>query len=336
MPAMFEVAQVGKRQEIKDKIFNVEAAETPMVSWMPTDPTPNQLLMTYVAERYPDVASTGILDGAAATTPAKVDRILVEACGQHFRREWGVTTLAQLTNAVGVARNEAGHQMMLAMLLLKRMIEQQLCSADDLAMEGDPTPGGPWTMRGILSWLSATAQAYKPVNALIRPPTASVYTGAVASFDEAAFRTVLQSAFNATKAKLSLDGFVGSDLQVVLDDFTNIYPTGTGTKQTRTVYQIRDNSTYRNAVDTLKFSFGEVRVQLTSFLGVTTSTGAASAYTPKSGVFLNRRMWALAYMQKPANTNLAPDGSGKKGFVDAVLGLKCFNPRGECAVIANS
>jgi len=329
MPAMYEAAQVGKRQEIIDKVFNVEAAETPFLSWLPEGPIPNQLLASWVGEVYPDVPSTGILDGTAATNPQKVDRILMQGTGQHFRREWGVTTLANLTNMAGVGRKEAAHQAMLAMLLLKRQIEQQFLSNDDCAIESGGTP---WTSRGVFQWMNSDAQAVLPVDAKLRTKTGSIYAGTLANLTQELFRTAMQGAYADRKAALSLDGFVGIELKAKIDDWTNVYPVASTTSQPRMQYVVQGQSVLHNYVDELRFSVGKARLHLSSYLFRTTATGAEHANSNKMGLFLDRSMWQKAWMMKPANTNLAPDGSGKKGFVDAVGILKCLNPLGQVKV----
>jgi len=333
MAAIYEATQIGKRQEISEKIFNVESDKTPFLSLLKKGPTPNQMLMSWQGYVFPAVASTGILDGTPSTLRNSVARVLVEGCAQHFRREWGVTTLADLTNVAGVGRNEVGWQRAQAMILLKRMIEQQLLSADDCAVESGDTP---WTTRGVFSWLSNSAQSTKPVDSTLRNASGAIYTGALASLTESAFRDVLEAAYGETREPVSLDGFVGTDLKAALDDFTNIYPVASTTSQPRTAYHVMDNNSYQSKVEWLRFSVGDVRLHLNPFLAYTTSTGAASAYSPKSGAFLNMDMWELAWLKSPANTNLAADGSGVNGFIDAVAGLKCFNPRGQGKVYSNS
>lgn len=333
MASMYESAQVGKRQEIIDDIFNVEADETPFLSMLKVGKAPNQLLASWVGEVYPDVASTGVLDGTAATTPLSVDRHLLQGCGQHFRRQWGVTTLADLTNAVGVSRDEAGHQMMLAMLLLKRQMEQQFLSADDAAAENGGTP---WTCRGVFEWLISGAQGNYPTPSALRPAAACLYTGAFASVTQDAFRTLMINAAAARKSTVALTGLVGQDLKAAIDDWTNIYPVASTSSQPRMTYTVAGSNVVKNFVDRLVFSAGTADVAVSHFLTRTTSTGAAGTYSTKNGVFLDMNMWECAYMKKPANTNLALDGSGRKGFVDAVAILKCLNPLGQVSVECSS
>lgn len=330
MASMYETNLVGKRQEILDDIFNVEAEATPFLSSLRTGSQPKQMLSTWVGEVYPDVASTGVLDGTAATTPTRVDRYLISGTAQHFRREWGVTTLAQVTETAGAGRDEAGVQMVKAMLLLKRQMEQQFLSADDAAAENGGTP---WTARGVYSWLANSAQSNYPVPSALRPAAACAYTSTLSSFTESSMRTIMEAAYAARKSPATLDGFVDVNVKAVLDDFTNVHPVSSSTSQPRVVYQVRDNNQYKSMVDTLVFSTGTVRLQLSSFLYRTTSTGAAGA--GKYGVFLDLNMWDVGYLQKPANTNLPIDGSGRKGFVDAIAVLRCKNPLGQGYIAAS-
>jgi hypothetical protein len=332
MPAMYETNLVGKRQEILDKVFNVESDKTPFLSSLKAGKTPVQSVATWLAEVYPAVASTGVLDGTAATTPNRVDRLLLTGIVQQFRQEWGVTQRAQLTETAGV-RDEAARQMMAAMVLLKRQIEQQFLSVDDSAEESGQTP---FTTRGVLKWLTNAAQTNHIVPAALRPAAASAYTGAVASFEDTAFRALMDAAYAARKAPVDLDAFVGVELKKAIDALTNIYPSATTSAQVRTVYNVNDPSTYQNKVDFLRCSTGNVRVHLDPFIAITSSTGAASAYTPKSGVFVDLAMWDIGWMAKPANTNLADDGSGKKGFIDAFALLRCLNPLGQAYAYSNS
>lgn len=333
MPAMTEAAQIGKRQELEDAIYNIEADLTPVLSRLPVGKAPNQMLSQWVAERYPDVPSTSIVDGTPANNPQKVDRKLLQGYGHFTRREWAVTSLATLTNVAGAGRDEAGHQAMLAMLLAKRMIEQQICSNDDTAVSTGVTG---FVSRGAFQWLSPTAQAILPVDPTLLPAAATQYTGAIASFTEELLNGMLLAMFQAKRAAVKLDVFAGLTLRQIIDDFTNVFPTASSTSQPRTIYRVEGNDTFQRMVDAYKCSFGTLNIGTTTFNRVDTSTGSATAYTTGSGLFLDLAMWDIAYLQRPANTTLPPDGSGKRGFIDAVWVLRCKNPLGQGAVNTNN
>lgn len=329
MPAMTEAAQVGKRQEILDKIINIQPEATPVLSMLPKGAVPNQMLATWQSEVYPDVASTPAIDGAPVTTYERVDRYLLQSYGHFFRRPWAVTKLANLTNVAGAGKNEAARQMFNAMLLLKRMIEQQILSDDDTQADNGSVG---FKLRGMGSWLSDSAQAVLPVPSAIRPAAATIYTGALSSLTESLFRDALEAAYTAKKAPLKLNGIVGIDLKAIIDDWTNVFPVASSTSQPRTTYRVDGNQTYMSNVTMVKFSVGEASLMLSEFVKRTTSDGTASATSRKCGYFIDPSMWDLAYMDKIANTNLPADGSGTRGFVDAVAVLRCFNPLGQVHV----
>jgi hypothetical protein len=333
MAGMYEVTQVGKRQELTDKIFNVEADATPFLSLIKRGGKPNQMVATWQAEAYPAVAAAGILDGTDVSAFDSVARELLEGVCQWFRQPWMVSKLANLTAVAGVGRNEAAHQAMLASMLLKRRLEIRMLSDAECSVESGQTP---YAMRGAFKGLLDTAQAVKPVPASFRPAAACAHTSALSGLTESAFRDMLESAYSAKREPVDLDGFVGVDLKALFDDFSYIYPAASTSSQPVRKFDQGDGSQIRNAVDVLRFSTGTVRLHLSSFLKYDVSTGAASAYSPKSGLFLDLAMWELAFMQNPAIETLQDDGGGPRGYVDAVAVLKCLNPLGQLRVETNS
>jgi hypothetical protein len=326
MPAMTEAAQVGKRQEILDDVFNIQPEATPVLSLLKKGAVPNQMLATWQAEVYPDIASTPAVDGDPVTSYERVDRHLLQSYGHFFRRSWAVTKLAQLTNIAGVGKNEAARQLKAAMLLLKRAMEQKILSEDDTQADNGTVGFG---MRGMGSWLSTSAQSVLPVPAAIRPASGTIYTGALSSLTETLFRGCLEAAYTARKSPLKLLGIVGIDLKAIIDDWTNVYPVASTTSQPRTVYRVEGNQSLINNVTMVKFSVGEASLVLSEFVARDTSDGAVTATSRKKGYFVDTSMWDIGYMEKPANTNLSPDGSGIRGYIDAVAVLRCYNPLGQ-------
>ena len=334
MAAMYETNQIGKRQEILPDVFNIESDATPLVSMLKIGKEAVASLMTWQAEIFPTVASTGVLDGTAVSTASRVDRYLLQGVVQQFRQPWAVTTRAQATQIAGLP-DEAGHQAMLAMLLLKRQLEQQFSSADDSTVEASSTP---WTTRGILAWIASGAQSQHVVDAALRNSSAAIHTGTMAALTQDAFQALLAAAYGEKRAMLDLDFVCAPSLKTQIDTYTEIWPVASTVSQPVARYEHGDGTTYERKVDVLRFSFGEVRTHLSTFIGVTTSTGAATSYTPYSGFGIDTRQWDMAFMAngKPANVNLPPDGSGKRGYVEALAGLRCRNNRGQIKVYSTN
>lgn len=318
---IYETNLVNKRNAIPDEVFNIEQGVTPVFSMLAKQNVGANMLGQVTLEKFPAAASTGILDGAPVTTVAYVARESADVCGQHFRRPWGVTTLAELTSTFGVA-NEAGNQKLWAMQILKRMIEVQICSATDCAAESGATP---WTTRGILSWLSPSAQTTRPVPSNFRPASASQYTGSMttAAFTDTALKALMAAAFGEKNAPLNLDLFVGATCKTVIGEMTQADP-----------YRKDGLDTVYDRVMLVDFDFGTCRVHLSPFIAWDTSTGLATSYSPLSGFGIDKGQWSWEWLKGkvPANTNLPEDGSGSRGYVDAVGRLWSKNPQGQISI----
>jgi hypothetical protein len=322
---IYETNQVAKRDAIPDEIFMVEKDKTPVFSWLTKTTVEANMLGQVVLEKYPACPSTGVIDGTAVTTVEYVERETADVCAQWFREPWGVTRLAGATNTYGV-KDEKGHQRAWAMKKLRRQLEIQICSADDCASESGATP---WTTRGIFSWLSTTAQTTRPVPTNFLPGSSTQYTSAMntSTLTDTALLALMQAAFDETHAPLDLDLFVGGTAKRVIGELTQADP-----------YRMDGLDTVHNKVMLIDVDYGVARVHLAPFLYYTTSTGAASAYTPLSGFGLNKGQWAWEWIKgnAPANTDLAPDGSGDRGYIDCIGRLWSRNPQGQISIVSSS
>jgi hypothetical protein len=326
---MIYSALVGIRQEILNEIYMLDQGKTPVMAALPAGPKPLDMLFSWVGEKIGNVISTGTLENTAATSPARQDRKLIEGYCQLFRQEWGVGTIANAVVTAGV-KDEAAKQMLAAMIRHRIMVEQQFLSADDCSAESGETP---FTTRGMFSWTSPDAQSTKPLDSTLRPASATRHAAALSGLTEDAFIALLAAAYAEKNAPLDLDGYVGATLKDVLDKFTVLGAAGDVPK---VAYNVMGADEYVRKVEFLTTSYGDVRLHLSAYLARTTSSGAATNYTTRSGVFIDLSQWNVGWISKPANTNLAADGSGKKGFIDAIAGLRCLIAQGQASVYASS
>lgn len=322
---IYESNLVAKRLAIPDDVFNVEADKTPIYSMLPKTTVEAAMLGSVVLEKFPNVASTGIIDGTAVTTVSYVGRETASVCAQHFRRPWGVSTLAELTSTYGV-KDETGHQRAWAMMIVRRMIEQQIGSTDNSA---EQSGGTPWTTRGILAWLQTSAHTTHAIPSDFVPASGTRYTGSMkaASFTDSELSALMKAASDAKKGPVDLDLFVGSSAKAVISEMTQADP-----------YRLDGLDTVKNKVMVIDTDGGIARVHISHFVAVDTSTGAATAYSPFSGFGIDRSQWAWEWVKgkAPANTNLPADGSGDRGFVDAVGRLWSKNPLGQISIYTNT
>jgi len=286
-------------------------------------------------EKYPDVAITGVMDGADVASYDSVNRVKLQGVQQWFRRVWMVTHFANLATVAGLPQGEKGKQKAMAAMLLKFMIEGRLLSSEECSRDnGSSTPNA---TRGVFKWLLNTAQAVYPVDSAYRTPAACRHTSAISGLTEAAFQTMVNAAFADRRGPVDLTGIVGTALKNIFDAWSVKADAGASfaTFPVRTWASKSEDRTVTNCVDVLRFSGGTIKLMQSTFLRLDTA-GAASNYTTRSGVFIDPAMWSLAYAEKPTNVDLTDDGGGPRGYAHATVGLKGLNPLGQLVVESSS
>jgi hypothetical protein len=337
MAGIYEKDQVGKREDLADILSCVVAEETPFTSMLAKEGKPSNKIMNFQAKRYPDRAFAGVLDGAdVAAYNDQAPRALLTAVCQKFVEPWMVSDFGDEAVIAGLPKGEKGEQKAAALINLKFAIEARLLSATECSVDnGSSVPNA---TRGAINWLLDTAQATYPVDSNFRTPAACRYTGALASLTEAAFQNLLAAAWTSRRGAGVLDGFVGITLKRVFDNWSSLTDAGSAfaTFPVRTWNQNAESKALVKVIDILKFSEATVRLHPSAYIAKTVGTGADSAYTPRSGLFLDMAMWKLAWTRKPRLVDLEDKGGGPRGFADAILGLKCFNPLGQALVYAST
>jgi len=332
MPPLIERNQSGQLQDIADIVANIVSEKTPATSMLRKESEPNQKKMDYQVETYPDASFDGVMDNADVDAFDSVPREEVTAVQQLYRRPWRVSRFADKTKIAGVPKGERGRQRTKALIILKFMVESRiLCNADCSVDNGTDTPN---RTRGAFKWLETGAQALFPVPAGYRPSSDVRYTGALSSLTEDAFRALMDEAYDMRRGESQLHGFVGTKLKKVFDYFTVRVDAGSAneTYPVRTFNAQQESKKVIACVDMLEFSTGNVSLHLSSYLYRTPTTGAKTANSARSGLFLDMDMWSLAYMDAPALYDLENQGGGPRGYADCIMGSKCYNPLGQPVV----
>jgi hypothetical protein len=116
-----------------------------------------------------------------------------------------------------------------------------------------------------------------------------------------------------------MNGFLGITLKNKFTNFSfyqpnvnNLTPIGQFTQEAKSKKFIK-------AIDNLVMDTGEVDLHPTSFLYTDPDTGADTAFTHKSGIFVDMTMCGLAYSRKPRVIRKPYDGGGQKAIVDAIF-----------------
>lgn len=320
-------------QDVSKLIVLIEPTKNPFLSMIKKGASVLSELVEYTVETAMDGKLTGDLFDVA-TTPTSQEREKLYARPQPFREIWGVSEIST-HYADTVVQDEIAHQKKHAMARLNRRMSRALLSFNELVAGTSATPS---QMRGLFTWLQAAAQSVLPVPTSHRPTAAQNITTPVDEVTETAFMAFLKACYDHKQDMVELKGFVGSDLKAQIDTFTIYDQVASGIQSIRSYNYNGTTSTVQRNVSILKSSFGVCELHLTSDCVRTQATGAASAYTPKSGAFVEMDMFELRSTKKgaPKSYTKAPDGSGASGWIDAVAGLYCNSPRGQGYIYTNA
>jgi hypothetical protein len=334
MPGLYEVDVVGKIQEINDAIYMADSAKTPITRLVPRGKKPNQMLCEWEVQKYPDRKFTGTVDGTDVSAYTHTTPTKVQGYAMILRTEgWMVTMLTQLIRSAGV-KNAQAKQAADDAVILAQMHEKQILSTVDTAVESGGTP---YRSRGIGSWLSDSPQGVLPVNASFQPAAANNYTGAIASFAPSSLITMLTSMAGEKKGPVDLTAVAGIELKGQMSTWPQkSIGSDVGVSSLMAYNLDASDKKLIQAVDEFEFDAGTVRVIPSWYIACTEGTGAANAYTPKSGYFLDLTMWELCFLLGASTFEGVNAGGGPRGWHQLVSILKCLNPQGQGMVLSNS
>jgi hypothetical protein len=331
MAGIYEADQVLKVAEVGDTIFIAQSDKVPFSRLLKRGKKPTNMLSSWPVQVYPDRGFTGTLDGTDMTSFNHTNREQIEAYGMWLRTEgWMVSRLAEATKTWGVKGSEKAKQAKDDALILGQMIEKKLLDNSEMAVESGATP---YNSRGAYKWLSPTAQTVKPVPANYRPATACAYTDALADFKATSMEGMLEAAASQKKEAVDLTGYVGIKLKTQMSGWAQKHVEDVNTAQALQRYNMdAEDKKLIRVVDFFEFDAGKVKVFPSYYLLHTAATGAATANSTRSGLFLDMEMWELCFLDQPTSWVEPPKSGGPRGYHDAVFLLKCLNPTGQCYV----
>jgi len=237
------------------------------------------------------------------------------------------TKLAQLTKDAGVDRKqEFAKQMTMDSLALGRMREAQLLSTMACRVESGSDA---YRTRGAFEWLKASAQALYPVPAAFRPSSDAVFTGALDAFSESRFELMLEAMATQKGSPVDLKALVGLKMKRAMSAWGSKATVESGEAALRSTNTDASAKRLVSAIDRYEFDAGVVYAMVSFFLARDVTDGAATAYTGRSGLFIDTSMWEIAELQG-AQAYQNPDlGGGPRGYHDTVYINKCLNPLGQ-------
>lgn len=332
MPGIYDNDKVLKLQDVGDTIFNAESEKTPMTRLLKRGPKPIQMLSEWPVEKYPTRKFKGQKDGTDISTFNHTNRAMIQAYAMWLLTEgWMVSKLAGLTKTAGVP-NEMAKQAADDGIIMAQMLERQLLSNDEAAVEGEGADAV-YTSRGFFRWLQATAQAVLPVPAAHRPNAACRYAGALGSFLPANMEAMLRAAATDRKGPVDLTGYVGIALKAQMSTWPQRQ---FGDDNAAAAIQVMNlnaaDKKLISVIDMFEYDSGTVNVVPSWYLACDPATGENTAYSTRSGVFVDMSMWRLCFLENPTAAMEPAKSGGPRGYHSSVYMLKCLNPVGQCSV----
>jgi hypothetical protein len=323
MPSTAEITQVGKRESLADIIFVADAKNTPFTSMVKKGKSLTNMYHEWQADAYASPQTAGVLDGEDVATfeDAAANRARFGVYAQELRRSPKVNQLAEDVSTVaginspdpqGVRGDkEFARAKAKKLVEIKRDIETLLLSDTETRQESG---GDAYQTRGLGRWIQNDAQAVQPVPAAFRTPATSVYSSALASFDEEDLRALLQSRWEQTGATDELKLICGPGIKNAITDFGRYVTDKSGFLQIRRG-QNAEPSKIESAVDFYNGDYGTVEVHLSSFLP-----------NAQRGYLLDMRGIELCTKGEPSYRDLPDLGGGPRGLIRAIVALCVGNP----------
>lgn len=316
----------GDRENLTDFLTILEPEDCPKTSTFAKTGAQTNTYQTWQADTLAAVDFAGILEGqdVAAFNNESANRARFGNYTQMFRRPWMVSRLQEASNPAGIS-SEVAQSKIKATREIKRSIEAALGSDNDMQADSGVVP---WKLRGLGSWIKATAQTVNPVPTAFLTPSGNIDTTATASLTESLFNDVFQSIFQQNGGRRSYTLFAGPALKRAISKFQR--QEGATTAKSYMVTQDATANRVDLNVTVYDGDFHTVTIIPDLFNGLL--DGAAPSTTTNQqkarGYVIDPMLVGLSYMLGMESNELEDQGGGRRGFVSVALTLVCKNPRG--------
>ena len=324
MATLLEKDVRNKPEDWADLISIVESDSCPFTSMIKKGRQPNQVVSRWQAKKYPEVGFNGVQDGVDATKFNATQGEELTGVAQKVWYNIGVSDFTEeLADVAGINGSNMNYQTAEGVKVLKRVIEKRALSNEDVSR--DDGIGSANETRGLFKWSDSTFVANYGVPTAFQTPAGNKYNDTLANFDESDFRTMGISAFKERKGPAKQDGFLGIELKEKFTAFTSYQKNEADFTPVRR-FNHQAGDTFKSVVDRLILDSGTYDLHTSSFLRCDPATGAETAHTHKSGIFVDMDMVGLAYTRLPRVKKLEYQGGGHKAIIDAIFMLQCDNP----------
>jgi hypothetical protein len=332
MASTAELTQVGKREDVADVIAVADAKGTPFKTAIRKGKPLRSTFAEWQMDAYDSPKTDGTLDGEDVSSyeDAAENRERIGVYVQELRRTPKVNQMAEeISDVAGLndadpqgvrGSTEFARAKAKKMVEIGRDIESVLLSANETQTQSGSNP---YKTRGLGKWILDTAQAVHPVPSAFRTPSASIYTSAIATFDEDDLRGLLQSRWEQTGSADDLMLFCGAGVKNRVTDFERYEPTVSGYANVRT-FNSDTAKKITSSVDIYAGDYGTVTVVLDNYVP-----------TANTGYIVDMRDVELRTKGNPSYRDLPDLGGGPRGLIRAVIALCMGNPLNHCKIVGS-
>jgi hypothetical protein len=340
MPAQVVTDIVAfSNRDISNSITMVDAKSTPFFSMIPKgSQSYGNILMEWPMDKNLDPEHTAVTDN----TDVSVFENALSQYGQGgnyqqwFRpKGWQVGKIAQVVQNLPGAPSPKAMAMAKKIKQLKRMLEASLGTDFEPVAWGGAAGG---VSRGAGNIIKATAQTVLPFPSAFLTASGCIDTTASTSLTEAIVQNILQASWQETGQKITRDFICGANHKKAYRSFMEKSSGSTNTQSSARAFNNDNSGTIKWTVDTYIGDFGTANLQESQWLAyynTTTTTNTADNNATQAAISqarcygLNLDLWEWVGKQAPMHVELVDNGGGPRGAVDAIGGLKCYNPRAE-------
>lgn len=324
MPAITDVNQVGKREDLSDAIIVADVRNTPVFSRLSKGAKLKNMLFSWQLDKMGQRRAGGVPDNKDVDAFEDDQRTRTYGRGERFWRTPRVGIIAEKVNDVAGVTSEYNRQITKKTKEQARDIEAELVS-DQESYEDDGVTGDKF--RGLGRFINDGSLAFTDtataIPAAYRTPSNQIYTGALAALDEITFNAVLQARYDNTGATSEMSMFCGSALKTQISQNLGRYvPNKTNyTVAIRTMSAAIDAKKFFGfGIDVYEGDYGTFDITLDPWMPLDSLGRTSRGYVlDMSDVQLRPFMYA-------EHTELPYMGGGRSGLIDSILGPEWGSP----------
>jgi hypothetical protein len=305
----------SNREDILQGFTRLEPERTPILSSAKRGRAPRAAYSEWVVDSLADPSLSTVAEGTDVTSFENpgVDRTRLGNRPQRQDRGWQVSDLEQLVDDAAVESQTAEAK---SKTLIEHKLDIDCAIGSDQEMSADNASVIKGRMLG--KWIQDSAQAVNPVDALFRPPAASINTTATGSLTEDNVRSVMQSVYETIGDMTNFKLYAGTNLKSRFSDFTRIASTALSAN-----YDTK-STTLNKTVERYVSDWGAI--DLVPSLNL--AHDSAAAVRSARGYLINPDLLEIAFADGPSHYQLEDKGGGPRGFYKSWWMLRVKNPKG--------